>query len=436
MGFASNCRPWVKDENNCFDISMMGNPIAYIPGQQCFLHDVHHSSESMSTTHPSASAASAKLVFALMDNTPPARFQEDAATQENKAHMLLLQWELNGLLLEAPEGPKIIRTRVQIYLVDHQSRVQGKCLASVTEGQGWQGSGIPMEILIVVTSLLGVGDLHSLTKVSSLLREIAGPLFFAIRNFPTSTQDMFHLHIITFLENICASSCEELVCIGFSDYMCSLSVTRLTEIKAHPGSNHLKSFQASLRAFFSPELLPFTMQIIQSSPLEKLQLSCVDIDCAPSTLIQFLARHPDMSDLNVILRPDVSWTTARVTAPTILSIPRQTLGIKMDVDANNDDLVEMDDGGGKQMGDKNIGNANNGHAMDVNDTGGVANDGDCMDIDDARGEYMVARNLNNGILMDVDDTGGNVTMDARNINNYDIMDINDEYMVYMDLTRR
>ncbi|KAG1718439.1 hypothetical protein EDB19DRAFT_1920595 [Suillus lakei] len=106
--------------------------------------------------------------------------------------------------------------------------------------------------------------------------------------------------------------------------------------------------------------------------------------------------------------------------------------MKMDVDANNGDLVEMDDGGGKQMGDKSVGNAND-DPMDVDDTGGVANDGDHMDVDDAGGEYTVAGNLNDGILMDVDDTGGDVTVDARNANDGDIMDVDGEYTVYMDV---
>ncbi|KAG2344264.1 hypothetical protein BDR05DRAFT_947646 [Suillus weaverae] len=44
----------------------------------------------------------------------------------------LLEWEVNGLLLEAPEGPKMIRTRVQI------PRVQSK----LPKRQGALDSGI------------------------------------------------------------------------------------------------------------------------------------------------------------------------------------------------------------------------------------------------------------------------------------------------------
>lgn len=132
--------------------------------------------------------------------------------------------------------------------------------------------------------------------------------------------------------------------MGFSDYVCSPSVIGLTKIKGHPGSNRLKCFEASSRAFFSPELLPFTMQTIHSSSLEKLRLSRVglssahwdkllrhlsiptlvelrvDSDCAPSTLIQFLARHPGVINLTIIPRIDMSWRTARVTVPITLSM--------------------------------------------------------------------------------------------------------------------
>lgn len=54
---------------------------------------------------------------------------------------------------------------------------------------------LPAEVLIAITGLLGAHDLHSLTQVSSLLREIAGPIFFVNRNFPTSPQDMFHIRV-------------------------------------------------------------------------------------------------------------------------------------------------------------------------------------------------------------------------------------------------
>ncbi|KAG1822762.1 uncharacterized protein BJ212DRAFT_1296730 [Suillus subaureus] len=52
---------------------------------------------------------------------------------------------------------------------------------------------LPVEILITTIALLGALDLHLVTQVSSLLREIAMLLFFLDRNFPTSLQDLFHI---------------------------------------------------------------------------------------------------------------------------------------------------------------------------------------------------------------------------------------------------
>jgi hypothetical protein len=54
---------------------------------------------------------------------------------------------------------------------------------------------LPAEILITTVALLGAQDLRSVTQVSSLLREIAVPLFFLDRNFPTSPQDLFHIRV-------------------------------------------------------------------------------------------------------------------------------------------------------------------------------------------------------------------------------------------------
>ncbi|KAG1837292.1 hypothetical protein DFJ58DRAFT_846564, partial [Suillus subalutaceus] len=55
---------------------------------------------------------------------------------------------------------------------------------------------LPVEILIATTvALLGVQDLRTVTQVSSLLREIAAPLFFLNRNFPTSPKDLFHIRV-------------------------------------------------------------------------------------------------------------------------------------------------------------------------------------------------------------------------------------------------
>jgi hypothetical protein len=151
--------------------------------------------------------------------------------------------------------------------------------------------------------------------------------------------------IINFLENIRASSCEELTCMGLCRDKGSSSIGGLTKIEAHPASNGLKCFDASSRVFFSPQLLPFTMQTIHSSSLEKLGLRRVglspaqwdkllrylsmpmlielrvDADCAPGTLIRFLARHPDVKSLRITPGPAVSWRTPRrATTPMILSM--------------------------------------------------------------------------------------------------------------------
>lgn len=275
---------------------------------------------------------------------------------------------------------------------------------------------LPVEILIVTVALLGARDLRSVTQVSSLLREIAAPLFFLDRNFPTSPKDLFHIRvdspnfdvlttwrrmdtfrpprmvlgwlepnlrssqlsafshflesvpcksiryitlfwnfdiltspvlsqIVTLLETIHASGVEELTCMGFCDGAVSSSVTGLTRIWVCVGANNLKAFEASSRVFFSPKLLPFTIQTIcLSCCLEKLRLSSVklssahwdkllrhlsiptlvelrvDAECAPPTLICFLARHPAISNLSVILRPGGHWRVNRVTTPLTLSL--------------------------------------------------------------------------------------------------------------------
>lgn len=252
-------------------------------------------------------------------------------------------------------------------------------------------------------------------QVCSLLREIAGPLFFANRNFPTSPKDLFHIHvdshnfdilstwirmdnfrpprmmlcwldselrapqlsafshflqsvphksiryitlfwnfdilvspilpqIITFLESIRASGCEELTCMGFCLRVGSSAVASLTRLQGCVGVNHLKAFEASSGALFSSKLLPFTIQTIRCSRLEKLRLSHinlssahwdkllrylfiptlvelrVDADCAPSTLIRFLARHPAINNLSVVPRPGGPWRTNRITTHLTLSI--------------------------------------------------------------------------------------------------------------------
>ncbi|KAG1846425.1 hypothetical protein DFJ58DRAFT_843501 [Suillus subalutaceus] len=354
---------------------------AYISGQQHFLADVHH------------------------DDVPPARFQEDAARPRKEGtHVvdsaiwmqratgqgscvfipIIIKRKMEFSDLAIPRKQRILEsfpedgmrhllampmklihcnmdlspTAKRLYREVHKADTQ-LCPFMIKRAKSHEPSNartsilsLPVEILIIIASPLGVGDLHSLTQVSSVLREIAGPLFFAIRNFPTSPQDMFNLHdryfsstthdavldevdvrpaqlsafshflqsiprkslryitlfwsfnilaspvfpqIIAFLENICASGCEELTCMGFSDYMCSPSVFGLAKIKVHPGLNRLKCFEASSWVFFSPELLPFTMQTIHSSSLEKLRLGRVGLSSAQwDKLLRHLSNYGSM----------------------------------------------------------------------------------------------------------------------------------------------
>ncbi|KAG2107606.1 hypothetical protein DEU56DRAFT_762603, partial [Suillus clintonianus] len=146
-------------------------------------------------------------------------------------------------------------------------------------------------------------------------------------------------------KNIRASGVEELTCMGFCDGDVSPSVTGLAQIQACVGPNTLKAFDASSRTFFSPKLLPFTIQTIRLSRcLEKLRLSSVklssaqwdtllchfaiptlielrvDGECAPPTLIRFLARHPAISTLSVIPPPGGPWRANRIITPLTLSL--------------------------------------------------------------------------------------------------------------------
>ncbi|KAG1726335.1 hypothetical protein EDD22DRAFT_961451 [Suillus occidentalis] len=276
---------------------------------------------------------------------------------------------------------------------------------------------LPAEILVLIVALLGAQDMRCVAQVCSLLREIAGPLFFSNRNFPTSPKDLFYIRvdspsfdilstwirmdafrpprmmlcwlnsdlrasqlsaflhflqsvphksiqyitlfwnfdilaspilpqILTFLENIRASGCEELTCMGFYHFAGSSGVTKLTRMHGHMGVNHLKAFEASSGVLFSPEFFPFTIQTICSSNLEKLRLSYiklssahweklmryltilalvelqVDADCAPSTLIRFLARHPAIHTLCIVPRPCGTWRTNQITARLTLPISK------------------------------------------------------------------------------------------------------------------
>jgi hypothetical protein len=151
--------------------------------------------------------------------------------------------------------------------------------------------------------------------------------------------------IVALLESICASGVEELTCMGFCDGTVSSSVTGLNRIQPCVGANNLKAFETCSRAFFSPNILPFTIQTIRlSRSLEKLRLSSVklssahwdkllrhlaiptlvelrvDADCAPSTLVRFLARHPAITNLSVIPRPGSPWRANRITTRLSLSL--------------------------------------------------------------------------------------------------------------------
>ncbi|KAG2342974.1 hypothetical protein BDR05DRAFT_1000291 [Suillus weaverae] len=199
--------------------------------------------DSMPTTHPSASAGSAALPSSLMDNIALARFSDDDAIQESKAHALwilpsgcneqpvkrkmefddsAISWKRQILesfsadgichLLAtptkltccntdlSPTAKRLYREASDVFLkckADAQLHLfMIKCVKSHKQPNVKTFIfSLPMEILIVIASLLGAGDLRTLTQVSSLLREIAGPLFFTNRNFPTSSNDLFTLHV-------------------------------------------------------------------------------------------------------------------------------------------------------------------------------------------------------------------------------------------------
>ncbi|KAG1728476.1 hypothetical protein EDD22DRAFT_853259 [Suillus occidentalis] len=420
---------------------------------------ITYSCDFPSMTHPSASTGSWKFPLTSTDINPSARFQEGIAVQDSKAlascvllperneqpvkrkmefadpatprkQRILESFSTDGPMkmmhhntdITSPAAKHLYREASGIFLkrkadaqIDPFTIKRVKVDEPPPNARTFIWS-LPMETLSAIVSLLRVEDLHTLTQVSSRLREIAGPIFFANRNFSTSPEDTCYLHvdspnfdilttwrrmdtfrpprmvlswidvdvrpaqlsafldflqsvprksirfitlfwsfdilsslifpqIINFLENIRASSCEELMCMGLCRDKGSSSIGGLTKIEAHPASNGLKCFDASSRVFFSPQLLPFTMQTIHSSSLEKLGLRRmglspaqwdkllrylsmpmlielrVDADCAPGTLIHFLACHPDVKSLCITPGPAVSWRTPRrATAPMILSM--------------------------------------------------------------------------------------------------------------------
>ncbi|KAG1866119.1 hypothetical protein F4604DRAFT_1928132 [Suillus subluteus] len=208
---------------------------------------------------------------------------------------------------------------------------------------------LPAEILLAIVALLGAHDLRSLTQLSAFSHFLHSAPQKSIRfitlfwDFDIVTSPILP-QIIAFLANIRASGCEELTCMGFCDGVHPSSVNGLARIEGHQGANHLKAFKVSSRLLFFPQLLPFTMQTIHSASLQKLCLSSVklssahwdkllryldiptlvefraDADCAPSTLIHFLVRHPSVTNLSILPRPGNSWRTNRVNIRLTLSL--------------------------------------------------------------------------------------------------------------------
>ncbi|KAG1864310.1 hypothetical protein DFJ58DRAFT_724932 [Suillus subalutaceus] len=237
---------------------------------------------------------------------------------------------------------------------------------------------LPVEILIATVALLGVQDLRTVHK-----------------NFPTSPKDLFHIRVDPqnfdvlatwrrtdtfrpprmvlswldsglrssqlsafshFLESVPHKSIRYITLLWNFDILTSpvlpQIVALLESIRASGveeltcmGANNLKAFETCSRAFFSPNVLPFTIQTIRlSRSLEKLRLSSVklssahwdkllrhlaiptlvelrvDADCAPSTLVRFLARHPAITNLSVIPRPGSPWRANRITTRLSLSL--------------------------------------------------------------------------------------------------------------------
>ncbi|KAG1744735.1 hypothetical protein EDB19DRAFT_1906449 [Suillus lakei] len=201
-------------------------------------------------SNPSASTGSVKFPFASMDINPSSRFQEDTAIedtaiQDRKAlsscilpperneqpvkrkmefadpetpwkQQILESFSTDGVHLVVVTPMKMISHNTDITspaakcLYREASDIFLKCKAdaqldpfTIKHVKVYEPPPnaktfiwlLPMETLSAIASLLGVGDLHSLTQVSSLLREIAGPLFFANRNFSTVLQDTCYLHV-------------------------------------------------------------------------------------------------------------------------------------------------------------------------------------------------------------------------------------------------
>ncbi|KAG2151506.1 hypothetical protein DEU56DRAFT_752399 [Suillus clintonianus] len=388
----------------------MGNSISHISGQKSGLRE---SQDSLSTTASfgtnidTLTKAPLKRKFEFDDDSvsPRKRRLLECYSMGDISHVVAMPRTINRRNTDFtnPSAKRLYREASDIFLkrkadtVLDPFSIQRVNLYEPCTTQAFIWS-LPAEMLTAIVALLGAQDLRCVTQVCSLLREIAGPLFFVNRSFPTSPQDMFHIQvdsynfdvlltwirmdtfrpprmmlcwldpdvrstqlsafshflqsvphksiryitlfwnfdiltclvlpqIITVFENIRASGCEDLTCMGFCSRVGSSSVTGLTRIQGRVNGNLLKTFDASSQAFFSPKLLPFTIQTIRSSRLEKLRLSSiklssahwdrllrhlavptlvelrVDADCAPSTLIRFLARHPGVNNLSVIPQP-------------------------------------------------------------------------------------------------------------------------------------
>ncbi|KAG1849596.1 hypothetical protein C8R48DRAFT_778527 [Suillus tomentosus] len=299
----------------------MGNTISHISGRKSVCHE---SRGTLSTTTPSWT----DITLAKAPLKRKFNFDDDSASPRNPSAKRLYREASDTFLKRKADAI------LDPFSIKHV-KLYEPCS---TPAFIWS---LPAEILITIVALLGTQNLRYVTQVCSLFREIAGPLFFANRSFPTSPQDMFHIRvdsynfdvlltwirmdtfrpphmmlcwldpdvrstqlsafshflqsvphksiryitlfwnfdilacsllpqIVTVFETIRASGCEDLTCMGFYSCAGSSSVTGLTQIQGHASRNHLKTFDASSQALFSPKLLPFTIQTIRCSRLEKL----------------------------------------------------------------------------------------------------------------------------------------------------------------------
>ncbi|KIJ09723.1 hypothetical protein PAXINDRAFT_17199 [Paxillus involutus ATCC 200175] len=200
---------------------------------------------------------------------------------------------------------------------------------------------LPNELLHGIVSLLGADDLQTCTKVSTLLRDIAGPAYLAALNFtPTKTPYWLSVNEQTCLpllvwrrlasftppKNLYFSSTQDhhlraldifirspqvanipavyLSCYGGSISM-AMTATVLAGIQASGSleityssrssvpisrvvfpkpsgsmSSQLESFSTDTNAIFSPPIIRFTINVLHNSPLKELCLKNTGL-CAP-----------------------------------------------------------------------------------------------------------------------------------------------------------